>query len=255
MKLEDLPQIGLTRGEMKLYEALLELGECTRTELVKKSGISASKIYDVASRLMDKGIISSVKKNNVIHFCAANPEKLIHFLEEKERKIESERKIIDGLMPRLMAKYLENSEQVEVEVFYGWDGMRTVLNDVVKSLGKGDYNYIFGANRGYDSEQADIVFSQYYQKKKKKGFGTKIIFNDDLRSNKKRTKIFSVDPNEMRFLDQDSFLEIHLYKNTVLMIMLLKRPIVMRVRSKEASRSFKGFFDILWKQASPPTSR
>ena len=63
MDLTDLKRIGLTEGEIKIYNALLELGETTRTELAKKSGISPSKIYDVANRLLEKGIISSVKKN------------------------------------------------------------------------------------------------------------------------------------------------------------------------------------------------
>jgi sugar-specific transcriptional regulator TrmB len=62
MELQDLKKIGLTHGEIKIYEALLDLGECTRTILAKKSGISPSKIYDVANRLIEKGIISSVKK-------------------------------------------------------------------------------------------------------------------------------------------------------------------------------------------------
>ena len=84
MDLTDLKRIGLTSGEIKIYTALLELGETTRTQLAKKSGISPSKIYDVANRLLEKGIISAVKKNKVIHFSAANPERLNDFLELKD---------------------------------------------------------------------------------------------------------------------------------------------------------------------------
>ena len=62
MDIRDLTKIGLTEGETKVYAALLDLGETTRTELAKKSGISPSKIYDVVNRLMEKGIVSSVKK-------------------------------------------------------------------------------------------------------------------------------------------------------------------------------------------------
>lgn len=48
--MEELKQIGLTQGEIKIYKALLDIGETTRTELAKKSGISPSKVYDVANR-------------------------------------------------------------------------------------------------------------------------------------------------------------------------------------------------------------
>ena len=44
MELKELRKIGLTEGEIKVYEALLELGECTKTALAKKSGIAPSNI-------------------------------------------------------------------------------------------------------------------------------------------------------------------------------------------------------------------
>lgn len=250
MELQDLNKIGLTAGEIKLYSALLDLGETTRTELAKKSGISPSKIYDVANRLLEKGIISSVKKNGVIHFSAANPERIKDFIQNKEKDLIKEKELVDELLPQLIGKYAKTEEQTDVEVFYGWEGMKTIFDDKVKEMKKGQSDYIFGASKGYDSKQADIFFSQYYIKKRKKGFGSKIIFNEDVRKNIQRTSIFREEPNEIRFLHQETFTEINFYGSTVLIIMLLKSPIVIRVKDKEAAASFKKFFDSLWKQAN-----
>ena len=250
MELADLKKIGLTEGEIKIYDALLDLGESTRTELAKKSGVSPSKIYDVANRLLEKGIISSVKKNGVIHFSAADPEKLKDFLQHKEAEIKKEKELVDQLLPTLLAKYQQTEKETDIEVFYGWEGMKTAFDDVIKILERGENNYVFGASKGYNSKQADIFFSQYYQKKRKKGFGTKIIFNEDVKENEKRTAIFREKPNEIRFLLQDTFTEINLYGNTVLLILLLKKPIVIRVRNKDAADSFKKFFDTMWKMAA-----
>lgn len=249
MDIKDLKKIGLTEGEIKIYNALLELGETTRTKLSKKSGISPSKIYDVANRLLEKGIISSVKKNGVIHFSPANPERIKDFLQQKEEEITKEKKLVDQLLPALLLKYQKTEEDTDVEVFYGWGGMKTAFDDIIKKLTKKDYNYIFGASKGHNTKQADIFFSQYHRKKRKKGFGTKIIFNEDMRKNQKRISIFKEEPNELRFLHQDTFTEINLYKNTVLLIMLLQKPIVIRVKNKEAAKSFKKFFDELWSVA------
>jgi HTH-type transcriptional regulator, sugar sensing transcriptional regulator len=251
MDILDLKKIGLTEGEIKVYSALLDLGETTRTELAKKSGISPSKIYDVANRLLEKGIISSVKKNNVIHFSAANPERIKEFIQNKEKDLIKEKNVVDELLPLLIGKYTKTEEQTDIEVFYGWEGMKTIFNDKVKEMEKGESDYIFGASKGYDSQQADIFFSQYYVKKRKKGFGSKIIFNEDVKKNIKRTSIFREVPNEIRFLNQETFTEINLYNNTVLIIMLLKEPIIIRVKNKEAADSFKKFFDSLWKTATP----
>ena len=161
MEITDLSKIGLTEGEIKIYNALLELGETTRTELAKISGISPSKIYDVANRLLEKGIISSVKKNGIIHFSPSNPERIKDFLKIKEKEILKETKIVDTLLPSLLEKYKKNKEKTDIEVLYGWEGMKTAYWEIANSLSKEDTNYIFGASMGENSKQADIFFSQY----------------------------------------------------------------------------------------------
>ena len=249
MDLLDLQKIGLTEREIRVYSALLDLGESTRTQLAKTSGISPSKIYDVANRLLEKGIIASVKKNGVKHFSAANPEKIREYIESKQKEIEKEKEIVNELLPVLIGKYTKTEEETDVEVFYGWEGMKTAYSDIIRKLHPGDFNYIFGASKGFNSKQADIFFSQYYLEKKQKGFGTKIICNESLRNNEKRTAIFKDSPNQIRFLNQDTFAEINLYKSTVLIIMLLKSPLVIRIRKEEAANSFKQFFDTLWNMA------
>jgi sugar-specific transcriptional regulator TrmB len=249
MNIRDLTKIGLTVGEIKIYDALLELGETTRTELAKKSGISPSKIYDVVNRLMEKGIVSSVKKQGVLHFSAASPDRLKDFLKKKEEEIKSEKLIVDALLPSLLARYMEKEEKTDVEVFYGWEGMRTVFSDIAKSLKKGDKNYVFGASTGIDSKQADIFFSKYYQEVQKRGYSINIIFNENVRGNHERTGYFHRHKqHKVRYLYQDTFTEFNFYKDTVLYVILLKKPIVIRVKSKEAADSFRKFFATMWKQ-------
>lgn len=252
MNLQELNKIGLTQGEIKLYQALLELGETTRTKLAKKSGISPSKIYDVANRLLEKGIISSVKKNGIIHFSAANPSKINDFISNKEKEITDEKTIVSQLMPFLLSQYGKTKDEANIEVFSGWEGMKTVYWDLGNSLGKNDENYVFGASQGKDSKRADIFFNDFYKEFKNKGYKVKIIFNESLRKNKERTNPYTKNKRqEVRFIDQETFVEIELYKNTVLFVMLLEKPIVIRIKSKEAADSFKVYFDALWKIAKP----
>lgn len=250
MDLTELRKIGLTEGEIKIYQALLHTGETTRTELAKKSGISPSKIYDVANRLIEKGIISSVKKQGILHFSPANPERLKEFIDQKEKELQQERSLVDSLLPTLLAQFHESKERSDVEVFYGWEGLKTVYHDIAKALSKGDENYIFGASQGLNPKQADIFFSQYYREVQKKGYKVKIIFNENIRGNKARTGYYSTTkPHEVRYLYQDTFTELNFYKDTVLFVMLLSKPMVIRVKSKEAADSFKKFFETMWKQA------
>jgi HTH-type transcriptional regulator, sugar sensing transcriptional regulator len=252
MELADLKKIGLTDGEIKIYSALLDLGESTRTELAKKSGISPSKIYDVANRLLEKGIISSVKKNGIIHFSPASPERINDFLQIKEEEIQKERSMIHEMLPMLLSKYQKTESETDVEVFYGWAGMKTAFNDIAKNLSKDDENYIFGAGLGKSSKQADIFFSQYYKKVDQKGYKIKIIFNTELKKHKERAGYFEKSKkHEVKYLHTETFSELNIYKDTVLFILLLDKPIVIRIKNKEAFDSSKKFFDTMWKTATP----
>ncbi|MFH1827998.1 MAG: helix-turn-helix domain-containing protein [Nanoarchaeota archaeon] len=247
MDISDLKRIGLTEGEFKVYSALLDLGETTRTELAKKSGISPSKIYDVANKLLEKGIISSVKKNGVIHFSAANPERLKDFLANKEEEIKKEQKLIDELMPSILSRYQKTKEDVDIEVLYGWEGMKTVYMGLANSLSKKDINYVVGASLGKNSEKSDLFFIQYFKQVKKRGYKQMIIFNEDVRGHKKRTEFYRKNPiHEIKYLYQNTYTEFNCYKDNVLIIMLLAKPIIIRIKNKEAAESFKKYFNSLW---------
>ena len=251
MELSDLKKIGLTQGELKIYNALLELGESTRTEIAKKSGISPSKVYDVANRLIEKGIISSVKKQGITHFNAANPERLKDYLQQKKEEISHEQNIVEKLLPSLLLKYNQTKEETQIEVFYGWEGMKTAFNDITRTLNKQDENYVLGASTGQNTKQADLFFTQYYKKVEKKGYKIKIIFNENLRENNKRTNYFTQSKkHETKFLHQNTFTELNLYKDTVLVTLLLQKPIIIKIQSKEATDSFKKYFNTLWKNAA-----
>jgi HTH-type transcriptional regulator, sugar sensing transcriptional regulator len=250
MDINELNKIGLSKGEIRLYGALLEMGESTRTELAKKSGISPSKIYDVANRLLEKGLISSVKKGSVIHFSAADPEKIKEYISMKEKEIANEKNIVEQLLPTLLLKYKEAKDKTDVEVFYGWDGMKTVYADIAKTLGKGEVNYIFGASLGKDWKQADIFFSSYNRLIDKSGYKIKIIFNENVRGHGARTSYWTTSKvHEVRYLHQDTFTELNLYRDNVLIVMLLEKPIIIRVKNKEAADSFRKFFETMWQTA------
>jgi len=87
---QTLKSIGLTGGEIKVYLALLELGTSSVGKIIKRSGISGSKTYEVLDRLSNKGLVNSIIKNNVKYFEPSSPDKILSYLEEKQEDIEME---------------------------------------------------------------------------------------------------------------------------------------------------------------------
>jgi len=128
----------------------------------------------------------------------------------------------------------------------------TVFKDRSEQLGKGEENLIFGASIGKATKQSDRFFEKTNRMATQEGFKIRIIFNEDVRGHKERTEYFEKSKlHELRYLYQNTFTELNLYKDTVNIIMLFEKPIVIRVRNKEAADSFRTFFEGMWKTAKP----
>ena len=101
MDTRPLEELGLTKGEIKVYLALIGLGESTTGPIVEESGVSVSKVYKILERLAKKGLASHIVKRKVKYFKAADPHRLIVYLQEKENQIKEQEKKLEKLIPEL----------------------------------------------------------------------------------------------------------------------------------------------------------
>src|SRR3989338_2488389 len=104
MNTQVLRELGLTDGEVKVYLALVGLGESTSGPIVEQSGVSVSKVYILLDRLAKKGLVSHVVKEKTKYFRAADPERLRTYLREKQEKLVEEEQELDVLVRALAAK-------------------------------------------------------------------------------------------------------------------------------------------------------
>ena len=121
-----LEEIGLTKNEIKIYLALLELGLTTSGAIIKKTGIHTSKVYDGLERLSEKGLVTHIIKANTKHFKAVSPDRLLDFLENKKKRLEQQENEIKNILPELKLKQQLVGDETEAEIFKGWKGMDTV---------------------------------------------------------------------------------------------------------------------------------
>lgn len=242
-----LEEIGLTKSEIKIYLALLKLGSSTKKAIVKESKITPSKLYEITDKLIDKGLVSFVKKNKVLHFSAAPPEQVLDFLQRKKEEIKKQEADFTSLIPTL--KSLEKKEEPEIEVFRGWLGMRTVYKMMLNSLKTGDTDFVIGATSGEDIDASSRFFTKIHNERRKKKIKLKIILNKQdkkwalsILNNKKYDKA--------RFIKHTSPSEVNIWGDNVMIILLTKIPVVTLIKSKAAAESFRNYFETLWKAAS-----
>jgi sugar-specific transcriptional regulator TrmB len=234
----DLEQLGLTRNESKVYLALLETGETMTGALVKKTALHRVLIYDALEMLIKKGLASYVIKENRKYFQAANPERLVDFLKEKEEYATS-------LIPELKLRTAPTSQQ-SVQVYEGLRGLKSALNNMIKELSPGGTHYVFGS--GDMDKTLGPYYDIYQESKRKHKIKTYGIVDIEYR---KRTTLIKRTSAEIRFYPFNYFpTDTWIYNDKVLIVTYKSSPpVAILITSNETSHSYKKFFDAIWKQA------
>ncbi len=238
-----LKEIGLTDNEINIYLALLQIGSSTATPIARKSKVHRSRVYESLNRLIEKGLVSYKIKSNRKYFEAQNPETIIDLLEEKKNEVKE-------ILPKLKELQLTKPDKQEANVFDGYKGLKSVMQNAINQLKKGEEILIFGARGGQDlnPEVWHAFFKQINKKRLNKGIKYKVIFNEDLRD-KAIAKTFQKSKlTEVRFIKQHTPAGINIHGNNVA-IVNWDKLITFLITSKEVSSSFREYFKIMWQQA------
>ena len=95
MDISTLKEAGLTDGEIKVYIAMLELGSSTTGPIIEKSGIARSIIYLILEKLMQKGLASFITKEKTKYFQAAEPQRILQYIGEREKRLKENKKKVN----------------------------------------------------------------------------------------------------------------------------------------------------------------
>jgi len=243
-----LEEIGLTNSEIRVYLALLKIGQSTKKDIVKESQITASKLYEITDKLIEKGMIGYIKKDKVMHFSASPPEQVIDFINLKKQDLEEQTKEFEKIIPEL--KSLKKDPDTNIEVLTGWKGMRTAYKTMLNTLKKNETDYVIVATSGEEKEKVEMFFQKLHLERREKQIHLKMIMNKEdkkwalgILNNKKYDHI--------KFIEQSSPAEINFYKDTVMIVLLTKIPSIVIIKNKFLADSYKTYFNLLWGMAKP----
>ncbi len=239
-----LEEIGLTNSEIKVYLALLELGQATRTPIYKKSGIASSKVYETLEKLISKGLVSFILENNVRMYRAASPYRIEDYLNEKKERIIKQEKILKKLVPQLESLKGFEREESNAEIYLGWRGMETIYTNLLRELNSEEEYYIFGASLGEDKLRVKRFFMKFNEKSLKKKLKVRIIFNENAKGN--IPNIGKSKLQKVKYLKQTTPAEIVIYGNKTTIVLLQKKPLLIQITGQEITDSFKAYFEIMW---------
>jgi len=236
----ELRELNLDDNEIKVYLSCLSLGSSKVHEIAKKSNLIRTTAYGVLRSLSEKGLVSTILKENITYFQAAEPKHLIETLEEKKNKISL-------ILPKLEEIKAYVSHVHKVQIFEGKEGLKTIFNDFVLKENQ-EVKVI-----GFLSKWLDFfgVWTEiYYRKKNEKKVKTFVLMDE---KEKKFASDKRVLNSEFRYLENlDINGECFLYEDKVILISFNKENLNgVVIQDKEIAKMQNLLFDKLWGQAKP----
>jgi len=238
---KELEDLGFTTNEIKIYLALLRIGRSKAGRLAKECSIERTSAYNALKRLISEGIVSYVIESNNRIFNAAHPDKIIDMFKEKEERAAL-------LVPHLKNLRSYEREKENILKFKGYNGIKTVLNDVLKSCKKGGEYLVFSTDNQL-SERMPTYAEIYVARKDEKQLRSRMLVREDKRKKGKKMSKFT----KIRYIPGklDSPANVSVYRNKVAVFIWTEIPEAVIIDNKEAAETFRSFFEFMWKQAKP----
>lgn len=237
MKTEVLQRIGFTNNEIKTYLALLELGESLASKIATKINLNRSLIYKILEDLIRKGFVSFVIKENRKYFSAASPNKLLSILKENETEVQR-------ILPELLNLKKSKENAPKVEIFAGKEGMKTMLEDVLKIAKE---IFVLGAKSDF-SDKLYYYHPNWHRRRIKQRIIINILFEQE---QKVADELLKLKHTEIRFLPKQikSKIMIAIYGDKVAIELWYDYPITILITDHNTAEGFKSYFNLLWKLA------
>ncbi len=221
---------GLSRVEAKTYITLLKLGESKAGQISKQSHLNRTTTYDTLDKLIEKGLVSYVIKENRKYFQAADPKNLNDFIEEKKEEI-------SNILPHI-SKLFKSKETHHVKLFYGYKGVKTALMDEVRNAKE----CCILDSEGQLVERMPY-FVEYFRKQLEKN---KIKIRHIAREGR---DIRPTKYTKVKFVQKSvkSQAVVSIYGNKTLVLIWSEPPEAVLIENRTLADSLREYFDMLWK--------
>ncbi len=243
---QELKKIGLSDKEAKIYLTSLSRGPETAPNLARISNIVRPTAYVIIDSLMKKGLMSSYDQDKKTYFTAEAPEHLLSLLRLQKKEIEEKEREIEKLVPELLSMANIKGEKPKVRVFEGKEGLKAVIESILKSKTKMIYSFVpldLMLNLFPLKEHGELMASPRVQKKIK----AKVLYTS------KKGEVYKFkDPQNLRdaiFIDEKKFpfkCGIDVYDNNIAFYSYKGTIMGVIIENEDMADTLKTLFEMIW---------
>jgi sugar-specific transcriptional regulator TrmB len=241
-----LEQIGLTRNESLVYLTLIKIGTSKTGEILKKSGLNSGKIYEILESLKNKGLVSESVTNNLRLFSASPPAQILEYIGEKRNEISKEEEVVLRALPELERMRSIKMKGVKALTYTGLRGIKTAADEALDSITNEKDILAMGVTELKD-RRFNAFWKRWQSRRIRKGIHQKMIFSE-------RSSYFSSFSRsrftQARVLDAITPATVDVFGDEMTLILNYgETPSCILIHDSNTARSFREFFNQLWKQA------
>ena len=246
MDIRPLQELGLTDGEIKVYVALIKLGETTSGPIGEESKVSMSKVYSILERLSKKGLASHIIKEKTKYFKAADPDRLLVYLKERQDDLKEQEFSLKKIIPELNQFNNTAITNETAQVYDGLRGIQTARERTLKIMKKGDEMWIIGiAKTPYD--RLTPYFVEYHKRRYSKGIKCNYLYNEYARK-QFGEKSATYPLSQVRYMPEGIITHawMEIYADTVTIGINTDKPFSVVIQNQQVADSFKVYAKLLW---------
>ncbi|MBU2523432.1 MAG: hypothetical protein KKE23_04045 [Nanoarchaeota archaeon] len=234
---EILIELGLSDKEVKVYLALLRLGQSSVTVVSEKANLNRVTTYDILKSLIEQGYVSYAIKEGIKYFEAVDPRRFLDELKERQEKVSSVMKELEGMKSSL-------KEKPKIEMYEEISGIKSIFQDI---LNENKEAWFIGAPKMLD--RMEFYFPHFIKQKRKQKIFSRVITSDckEMREYRKTAPKTAMD---MRFVDEEIEITKIIYGDKVAFLTFREHDSIgIMIGSKDVSDFERTMFEILWKRA------
>ncbi len=252
MSLDILNKLGLSQGEIQVYETLLNQGELSVGEISKLTNLKRGDAYNKLYSLKKMGLIEQREKINKITFFPLAPNQLLNLTNIKINALQESQSTLLTLLPNLMVHYSSLSEKPVITAYEGKQGLKQVYS-LLNTSGAKTLYLIRSAEDHLRPEIGKIVDAQI-KKQVKLDIATKAL--TPLVPETKQTYFTQDKLNlvERRIIPPQTLelpVQIMIWKESIAISTFRKALVCTVINHKLISLSFKQIFNFIWESVNP----
>ena len=234
-----LKSVGLSEKSSKLYIAALSLGEATILDLAKASGITRTTIYYVLSELIEKGLLTEVKRGKKTYYMYTEPE---FFIKDMRKQIV----VLDELEDALNELKFTEKRKPHVEFYFGPAGFKEVWFKIFSS-GETPYRITTDGFAFLGFVKEKYIIEEIIAEKKRRKVKSKQLILDSkyargiVVKDQEENRVSKLLPPEYKI----SFTEI-ITDSFVAFISTRNDNVIFTVDNIQFAETRKAMFDALW---------